>query len=112
MRAEDEDQTDEVLLGRFVRWRSCGIEWEADVKYRKLLLERFGLDGNAKALSVNGDWGDWVSTVGEDQDTGVITNEANVFRAAVARLNYLGQDSPMFNFPQRSCRRRWATQRR
>ena len=22
---EDEDQKDEVLLGRFVRWRSCGI---------------------------------------------------------------------------------------
>ena len=55
---EDEDQRDEVLLGRFVRWRSWGIEWEADVKHRtlQLLLERFGLDGNAKALSVNGDW--------------------------------------------------------
>ena len=41
---EDEDQKDEVLLGRFVKWRSWGIEWEADVKLRKLLLERFGLD--------------------------------------------------------------------
>ena len=96
---EDEDQKDEVLLGRFVRWRSWGIEWEADVKHRKLLLERFGLDRNAKALSVNGDWGDWVSTAGEDQDTDVFPDEAKEFRAAVARLNYLGQDSPDVQFP-------------
>ena len=53
---EDEDQKDEVLFGRFVRWRSWGIEWEADVKHGKLLLERFGLDGSAKAMSVNGEW--------------------------------------------------------
>ena len=58
-----QDQKDEVLLGRFVRWRRWGIEWEADVKHRKLLLERFGLVGNAKALSVNGDWGDWVARI-------------------------------------------------
>ena len=90
---EDEDQKDEVLLRRFVRWRSWGIEWEADVKHPKLLLERFGLDGNAKALSVNGDWGDWVSTAGEDQDTDVFPDEAMEFRAAVARLNYLRQDA-------------------
>ena len=69
-----------------MRWRSSGIEWEADVKHWKLLLERFGLDGNEKALSVNGDWGDWVSTAGEDQDTDVFTDEAKEFRAAVARL--------------------------
>ena len=96
---EDEDQKDEVLLGRFVRWRSWGIEWEADVKQRKLLLERFVLDGNAKALTVNGDWGDWVSTAGEDQDTDVFSDEAKEFRAAVARLNFLGQDSPDVQFP-------------
>ena len=85
---EDEDQKDEVLLGRFVRWKSLGIEWE-----------RFGLDGNAKALSVNGDWGDWASTAGEDQDTDVFPDEAKEFRAAVARLNHLGQDSPDVQFP-------------
>ena len=51
------------------------------MKHQKLLLERFGLDGNAKALSVNGDWGDWVSTAGEDQDTDVFPDEAKEFRA-------------------------------
>ena len=60
------------------------------MKHRKLLLERFGLDGNAKALSVNGDSIDWVSTAGENQDTDVFADEAKEFRAAVARMNYLG----------------------
>ena len=105
---EDEDQKDEVLLGRFVRWRSCGIEWEAYVKHQKLLLERFGLDGNAMALSVNGDWGDWVSTAGEDQDTDVFPDEANEFRAASREIETTWvRILPMFNFLQRSYRRRW-----
>ena len=47
---EDEDQKDEVLLQRFVRWRSWGIEREADVKHQKLLLDRFGLDRNCQGL--------------------------------------------------------------
>ena len=70
---EDEDQKDEVLLG------SWGSEWGAGVKHRKLLLERFGLVGNAKALSLNCDFGDWASTAGEDQDTDVFTDEAKEF---------------------------------
>ena len=65
---EDEDQKDEVLLGRFVRWRSWRIEWKADV-------------------------------AGEDQDTDVFIDEAKEFRAAVARLNYLVQDSPDVQCP-------------
>ena len=40
-----------------------------------------------------------MSTVGEDQDTDVFPDEAKEFRAAVARLNYLGQDSPDVQFP-------------
>ena len=47
---EDEDQKDEVLLGRFVRWSSWGIEWEADVKHRKLLLECWKCQGLVSKL--------------------------------------------------------------
>ena len=57
------------------------------------------MDGNAKALSVNGDWEDWVPTAGEDQDTDVFPDEAKEYRAAVARLNYLNQDSADVQFP-------------
>ena len=88
-----------MLLGRSVRWRSWGIEWEADVKHRKLLLERFGLDGKSKALSVNGDWGELHSAVGGEPEVELTLGEAKEFRAAVARLNYLGQDSPDVQFP-------------
>ena len=48
------------------------------MKHGKLLLERFGLDGQAKALSVNGDWREMGSPIGEE--------ETEEFRAAVARL--------------------------
>ena len=37
---------------------------------------RGGVDGNAKVLSVNGDCWDWVSIVGEDEDTDVFPDEA------------------------------------
>ena len=90
------------------------FEWKVDSAVRrddrKLLFERFGLDGNAKVLSVNGDWRDWVSIAGEDQDTDLFSDEAKEFRAAVARLGYLVRILPMFNFQQRSCLRRWRTQ--
>ena len=86
------------------------FNWKVDSAVRrddrKLLLERFGLDGNAKALSVNDDWRDWVSIVGEDQDTDAFPDKAKEFRAAVARLGYLVRILPMFDFQQRSYLRR------
>ena len=57
------------------------------------------MDGSAKALSVNGDCGDWVSTTGEERDTEVFFDEVKEFRSAVERLNYLGQDSPDVQLP-------------
>ena len=43
-----------VILGRIVRWTDRGIEYEADPKHRKLILEYFGFDEGSKSLSVNG----------------------------------------------------------
>ena len=40
-----------------------------------------------------------MSTTSEDQDTDVFPDEAEKFRAAVARLNWLGQDSRDVQFP-------------
>ena len=65
----------------------------------ELLLERFGLDGKAMALSATVDWVNWVSTTGEEQELEVSSEEAREeFRACVARLNYLGQESPDVQF--------------
>ena len=49
------DDKEVVILGRTVRLKSWGIEWEADPKHGKLLMERFGYGVNTKALNCNGD---------------------------------------------------------
>ena len=91
------DDSEAVVLGRTVRWKEWGIEYEADRRHRKVLLERFGLDEGCKALSVNGE-----PRAGDDcdEDGQYLTNsEATEYRACVARLNFLGQDSPELQFP-------------
>ena len=47
-----------VILGRHVRWTADGIEYEADPKHRKLILEHFGFDEESSHLVFNGekDW--------------------------------------------------------
>ena len=43
-----EDPTDDkevVSLGWVVRWRGWGIEYDADPKHRRMLLDHFGFDG-------------------------------------------------------------------
>ena len=93
-----EDEKEVTVLGRTVRWQPWGIEYEADAKHRRLLLERFGLESGAKPLAQNGeaDPGD-DDFNGDDYDLG--DAEATDFRACVARLNFLGQDSPDLQFP-------------
>ena len=36
------DDKEVVILGRTVKWMSWGIQWEADEKHRRILMERFG----------------------------------------------------------------------
>ncbi len=52
---DEKDDKEVVILGRTVKWKSWGIEWEADDKHRRLLLERFGYDEKTKPLNCNGD---------------------------------------------------------
>ena len=79
------------------------MDWETDMKHRWLLLERFGLDGGANALSVNGDWGDSVATICVEQDAEVLfPEEDKEFRATVERLDCLGQDSRGVQFPAKA----------
>ena len=44
-----------VILGRIVRWTQEGIEYEADPKHRKILLESFGFNENSRSIKTNGD---------------------------------------------------------
>ena len=51
MEPDLKDDKEVVILGRTVRWKSWGIEWEADPKHRMLLMERFGYGVNTKATA-------------------------------------------------------------
>ena len=91
------DDKEVTVLGRTVRWRSWGLEYEADERHRRVLLEKFGLVARAKALEHNRE-----ADPGDDdaeEDVYLGAGEATEFRAAVARLNFLGQDSPDVQFP-------------
>ena len=90
------DDRETTVLGRTVRWQQWGIEYEADARHRDALLELFGLTSGSKGLAVNGE-----QNTGEDQgyqQTELGKSEATSFRACVARLNFLGQDSPELQF--------------
>jgi len=39
---DDDDDKEVVILGRTLRWKTWGIEWEADPKHRRIILEYFG----------------------------------------------------------------------
>ena len=101
------DDKEAIVLGRTIRWMGWGIESEADPKHRRLLLEEFGLDGaEAKPLETNG-----------SHDADVVDEEllapceASRFRACVARMNYLGQDSPEMQFPAKELSKRMSRPR-
>eukprot|EP00973_Karenia_brevis_P080980 11233745-Karenia_brevis.AAC.1 len=49
------DDKEVVILGRIVRWTEHGIEYQADPKHRKLVLEYFGFSEDSKGLGINGD---------------------------------------------------------
>ena len=50
---ESNDDKEVTILGRVVRWKSWGIECEADPRHREILMEHFGLNGASKSLSNN-----------------------------------------------------------
>ena len=41
---DEHDDIEATILGRIVRWTQKGIEYEADPKHRKMILDYFGLD--------------------------------------------------------------------
>ena len=89
------------ILGRQVRWTDEGIEYEADPRHRKIILEQLGLSENSKGLMSNGKADADESEEGEELQ-GL---EATSFRALAARVNYLAQDCADIQFPAKEvCR--------
>ena len=96
------------VLGRTVRWRDWGIEYEADEGHRAKLMEMFGMDDWTKCLQSNGDKEE-KDEEGDEED--MEAEETTSFRGGVARMNYLGQDSPDLQFPALKLSREMAAPR-
>ena len=77
MGAESWDNKEVVILGRTLRWTREGIEFEAESRHRKLVLEAFGLDENSKGLVQNCDKEDKVEECDSEE---MVREEVMEFR--------------------------------
>eukprot|EP00973_Karenia_brevis_P023410 3221690-Karenia_brevis.AAC.1 len=78
---EEKDDKEVVIWGRVVRWLKDGIEYEADPKHRKIILEYFGFDRRTKPSVVDGDKEDKVE---EWEEEFLGKAEAKEFRGLAA----------------------------
>ena len=75
---DEKDDKEIIILGRTLRWTQDGLEYEADPKHRRMILEHFGLDSYCKKLTYNGD----TDTKEEDWEWEPLPkDEATLFRA-------------------------------
>jgi hypothetical protein len=106
----EKDDKEVVILGRIVRWTRDGIEYEADPKHRKIILESLGLDEGSRTLSLNGEKED-----GKEEDwelEELAKGEAKEFRGLAARMNFLSLDCPDIQFPIKQSSREMARPKR
>ena len=105
MGPEEKDDKEVVILGRCVRWKEWGIEFEADPKHRQIVMKHFGLGEGSAAGRVNGD-----RERREEEEDGeeMEKSEATEFRGLAARLNYLSQDAPDVQFAAKEVAREMA----
>ena len=97
---EEADDKEVTILGRVVKWKEWGIEYQADPRHRELIMEYFGFDETTRALQNNGGKEE---EEGDDEFLG--GEEARSYRGTAARLNYMAQDSPGIMFgTKEACR--------
>ena len=90
----DEDHKEVTFLGRKIRWTEEGIEVEADPKHVDILLKEWEME-DCKACDTP------IGNEPEGSEEAMEARQATVFRRAVARINYLGQDRPDLNVASR-----------
>ena len=87
------DDKEITILNRTVRWGKDFVEFEADEKHVKTLINAMGFDENTKSVRAPCDKG--------DDDGGEVEldpEQASLFRAWAARCNFLSADRPDISF--------------
>ena len=91
-----------------MRWTADDIEYEADPKHRKLIMEHFAFDDESSHLVFNGEkewrkeeeWEEELLEKEEDwEEESLPPAEATVFRCVAARANFLSLGCLDLQFP-------------
>ena len=80
------DDKEVMILGRIVKWKEGGLEYEADPRHRSEVMKYFGFEEDSRALTVNGDK-DIKEEEGDEEE--LIKTEGTVFRGLAARFNFM-----------------------
>ena len=80
-----------VILGRTLRYTEEGLEYEADARHRRILMEQFGFTEETNGVvSPTVDQ----AKIDDNEDVELPAEQKLPFRAGAARLNYLAMDRP------------------
>ena len=82
------DDKEAVVLGRVVRWTADGVEYEADPRVAKRVIEAVGLKQDSKGFDC------MVQKHEEEMEEDLDVGQAKEFRSVAALVNYLAVDRP------------------
>ena len=89
MGPQDKDDKSVRLLNRVIEWTDEGIKYEADQRHGELIIKDMGFEGNSNSVSTPG------GKKSEDHiGIKLDRQRASIYRANVARANYLSPDRP------------------
>ena len=77
------------VLNRIVEWTPSGIKYEADSRHAEIIIDTLGLNTKTKGSPIPGSRLEYNNT---DQEMLLGSRDATMYRALVARANYLAQD--------------------
>ena len=82
----DKDEKEIKSLNRIFEWSEKGIYVEADQRHAEILVRDLGFKGNSKGVVTPGEKN------GEIHEEKIDRERATMYRACVARGNYMSQD--------------------
>ena len=106
MLGPDTHQSQEVsILNRSIRWTANGLEYEADQRHVRVVLEQLELQDSKPVTTP---FGPQEQGCPRDEGELLCGAEATKFRAIVARLNYLAMDRADIQCATKECAKRMA----
>ena len=92
-------------MRRILRWTDSGLEYEADQRHAEVIVEQMCLD---KANPVSTPGTKCIAVYGKSDEL-LSSGQASIYRALVARANYLAQDRPDIQYSVKELCREMST---